>query len=423
MRKISILFLATLFIAWNTFLPMAYAWNPGVWKPAEWKLEDLQQREWKVDPLEIQEWLPDNLTEQTIVLHELTQYEWFTQSPELMQWVMEDLENREWIIDNYDVVLDELSQLSDWTVDELTVMEWQLTELRDFSSAVQDALQQDINELEGNNSANSPPSTETEVSGPSLTDPAASPTAVLENPSLSLTNPSVTAPDKDESSGPKKYNIIKFTSKMLGDTVNFADKLARQTDASPSDLYKYRNNIFYSGIKTFTKGNEALEGVFAGVDTVRTGKKLYEEINKIRDARRSIDLASQAGSISSTAQLVNNPATKTFTPANAIVSTALLPFSIIDTVNNVQKIQSTSGTDRTDAIMSTIGSVGDVITGLAAPVAMIPGLQGVAAGMVVVGTAASLISLGYKTFRKRKEIVKGAKNLAKKIGGFFGFGK
>ncbi|AST94173.1 MULTISPECIES: hypothetical protein [Sutcliffiella] len=405
MRKISILFLAMFFVAWNAFLPVANAWNPGVWKPAEWKLEDLQQHEWKVDPLEIQEWLPENLTEQTIVLYELTQYEWFTQSPELMQWVMEDLENREWIIENYDVVLDELSQLSDWTVDEITVMEWQLTELRDFSSTVQDALQQDINELEGNNSANSPPSTETEASSPSLTDPSASPEDAISN------------------SGPNKYDIIKFTSKMVGDTVNFADKLARQNDASASDLYKYKNNIFYSGIKTFTKGNEALEGVFAGVDTVRTGKKLYEEINKLRSLGKTREAVSQAGSISSASQLVNTPATKTFTPANAIVSTALLPFSIIDTVNNVQKIQSTSGVDRTDAIMSTIGSVGDVITGLAAPVAMIPGLQGVAAGMVVVGTAASLISLGYKTFRKRKEIVKGAKNLAKKIGGFFGFGK
>ena len=99
-------------------------------------------------------------------------------------------------------------------------------------------------------------------------------------------------------------------------------------------------------------------------------------------------------------------------------------FAIKDTVDNVGKLNSASTSEeKTNAAWDLVGNTGEIITGLAPAVAMIPGAQPIAAGMVVVGGVLSIASLGQKLYRNRKEIISNVKdkfNKAKEsVTGFF----
>ena len=425
LRKLMISILTIFFASWTTLFPLAaHAWDPGVWNPTDWNVEELQKREWKVPPLSEREWAQYDLLERTIAFQELTKYEWMTQSPELLQWVMTDLDNQQWIIENHDIVRDSLQERTDLTQRELTVMEWQLSELREYSITMQELQQRKLDELNSpspSELSNQELTTNTELTTNNLESRTSNNT--IENIQSNLSN-------LDEKKG--KFNLsakdgLSMMENIIKETVSFVYEIHDKDDVTFKDYLSHRNGLFLGVGKTILKNNsDAMDTIFDGVDAVKSGAEAIKMINTIRGAGSAAETAGQVGTVTrSAAQVTGNVAqagsvAKTLVPASAFVSTAFLPMTIYATVQDVKSISGTSGMERTDAIMSTIGNAGSVIAGLAAPVALIPGAQPIAAGMLAVGAAASAVSLGYSAFRNRKKIVKGGSKLISKIGGLFG---
>lgn len=229
-----------------------------------------------------------------------------------------------------------------------------------------------------------------------------------------------------EFEAPSTYDGISFVGKdVIGETINFADTIIRQDSANFGDYLSSRQNIAYAGFKTFVKGDPTLDAVYDGVDLVTGAKDIYDNYNRFQSLN-TVRQIEQTGDIILAAEHMAelHRTGKTFSPGNAVVSAITMPFTVYDTVQNVGKFnEATTTQGKWDAGMDLVGNSGDMITGLAPFVAMIPGAQPIAAGMVVVGGVLSLASLGYKMFRNREKIVKDVKkkfNQAKDaVSGFF----
>ncbi|MFT4415398.1 hypothetical protein ACLM5H_16175 [Fredinandcohnia humi] len=219
---------------------------------------------------------------------------------------------------------------------------------------------------------------------------------------------------------------IEYISKdILGGTVSLIGKTANGGEITPKDFLTYKGNIFYAGFKGFTKGDQTVDFIYDSADVATKSVDLYKQVSTFNDFRQIQNLQKSGDILAAAAkydELVQ--AGKTFTPANAIVSAIAMPFTIIDTVDNVGKFNAAkTSEEKTAAGMDLVGNAGSIISGAAAGVALIPGAQPIAAGMLVVGTALSLVSLGHKIYRNRTKIVKDVKekfSKAKKaVTGFF----
>ncbi|MCA1037806.1 hypothetical protein [Bacillus infantis] len=225
---------------------------------------------------------------------------------------------------------------------------------------------------------------------------------------------------------PKPYDVLKYSAKdIVGGTINLADKVVRGNDLELKDYLDYKKGLAVNGFKTLTKGDPTLDAIYDAQSVYKNSKDLYQKYKTFEEFR-NINNLKKAGDIIEAAEKFDDlyRAGKTFTPGNAIVSAVTLPFAVNDTVNNVKKFNS-AGTseEKTAAAFDLVGNSGEIITGLAPAVALIPGAQPIAAGMVVVGGVLSLASLGHKMYRNREKIVKDVKkkfNKAKeKVTGFF----
>lgn len=225
---------------------------------------------------------------------------------------------------------------------------------------------------------------------------------------------------------PSEYDVGKFAAKdVLGNTVNFADQILRDDSANPADYLKNRRGIFYSGFKTIVKGDPSIDAINDSVDVVSKAKDIYGNAKTYKELQ-NIKNMQEAGDIIDAATKYDElyKAGKTFSPANAIVSAVTMPFTIKDTYDNVQKLNNAKNSEeKTAAKWDLVGNAGEIVTGLAPAVAMIPGAQPIAAGMVVVGGVLSLASVGHKLYRNRHKIVADVKkkfNKAKDaVTGFF----
>ena len=166
---------------------------------------------------------------------------------------------------------------------------------------------------------------------------------------------------------------------------------------------------------------EAREKLLSGA------KQLYDAYNYI-DTYRDYRQLSQAGSLAAAANqyqnLSNLSAVKTLSPANSIISAVTMPLTIADTLNNISNFNNeTNSEKKTDTAWDIVGNVGDLMTGTAGIVAVIPGAQPVAVGLLAVGSTLSLASVGRKLYKNRKEIAKDLKKKYKigkeKVTGFF----
>ncbi|CAG9620269.1 hypothetical protein [Sutcliffiella rhizosphaerae] len=396
MKRIFIAFAAIAIFFMTSVVPFVHtadAWSPKPWTPKPWEL-----KKWEPEPpTEMREWNPS--------------------STDLQKW-----ELRQWVLTQHQMVAWELNNnpdLTPWEVRNYELIAW---ELEQWDLELQGQGGGPTGGLEGNTSANSPPAQGPmpipDQDQPSINNPSqnnGNDQYAGNSPSSVETAAPGTGSDSGSSTGPSTYDAIKFISKdIVGSTVNFADKMVRADDADAlRNFTDFQKGMFLSGVKTFTKGNDFFDSAFMVKDVVDSSKKAYDAISDYSTLRNIRDL-SRAGRIDDALQMAGS--VKSFSATNAIVSTALLPFSVADTWNNAQSIQGTSGWDRADAIMNTIGSAGGVISGLAAPVAMIPGGQVVAAGLLAVGTVLSLGSVVYKAARNWRKIKDTAVNTVKNIG-------
>ncbi|MGD6857953.1 hypothetical protein ACQCVO_23225 [Bacillus infantis] len=225
---------------------------------------------------------------------------------------------------------------------------------------------------------------------------------------------------------PKPYDAAKFSAKdIVGGTINLTDKVLRGNELELKDYLDYKKGMAVNGFKTFTKGDPTLDAIYDSQSFYKNSKDLYQKY-KTFETFREINRLNNAGDILTAAEKFDDlyRAGKTFSPGNAVVSAITLPFAVNDTVNNVKKFNS-AGTseEKSAAAWDLVGNSGEIITGLAPAVALIPGAQPIAAGMVVVGGALSLASLGHKLYRNREKIVKDVKKkftkAKEKVTGFF----
>ncbi|QFT87767.1 hypothetical protein FIU87_03795 [Bacillus sp. THAF10] len=373
------------------FVHTADAWSPRPWTPKPWEL-----KEWKPEPpAELKEWKPNSTEMKT----------W-----ELQQWVLVQHEMVSWELNNN-------PDLTPWEVRNYQMIAW---ELEQWSLE----LAQGGNPsggLDGNTSINSPPVQGPiplppgDVNGGENSDPS-NDGGTSDDDAKGDGETDSKASDSKDKTGPSQYDAIKFISKdVVGSTVNFADKMVSGTDAEAMKNFSdFQKGMFLSGVKTFTKGNNFFDSTFMVTDIAEESKKSFEAVKNLKLINEMRDL-SRAGRIDDALQMAGQ--VKTYSATNAIVASALLPFSIADTYQNYQKIDGTSGWDRADAIVETIGSAGGVMAGLAAPVSFIPVVgQVAAAGLLAVGTVLTLGSVVYKAARNWRKIKDTAVDTVKSVG-------
>ncbi|MGS2779808.1 hypothetical protein ACVBAX_20925 [Robertmurraya sp. GLU-23] len=222
-------------------------------------------------------------------------------------------------------------------------------------------------------------------------------------------------------------DAISFAVKdVIGGTANLTvQALNENKELTLQDFLKNRGSIYAAGFKGLTKGDETIQYLFDGSDSVSKIKDIHNGINTfqgfkaIRDLEAAGDLLGAAAKYDELLQ-----AGRTFTPGNAVVSAIAMPFTIMETVENVGKFNAAkTSEEKFDAGADLVGNAGGIISGAALGVGLIPGAQPIAAGMLVVGGVLSLASLGYKLIRNREKVVKDVKekfNKAKeKVTGFF----
>lgn len=225
----------------------------------------------------------------------------------------------------------------------------------------------------------------------------------------------------------KPKDAISFAVKdVIGGTADLAVQVVTENkELTLKDLLNNRKSIYLSGFKSLTKGDTTVDFLYDSADTVSGAKGVLDSV-KTYQLLSEYENLKKAGNIIAAAEKYDEllQAGKTFTPANAVVSAIAMPFTIMDTVENVGKFNSAKNTDeKVAAGMDLVGNAGGIISGAAAGVALIPGAQPIAAGMLVVGGVLSLASLGYKLYSNREKVVKDIKNKFKKakekVTGFF----
>jgi hypothetical protein len=225
----------------------------------------------------------------------------------------------------------------------------------------------------------------------------------------------------------KQKDAISFAVKdVIGGTADLAVQVVTENkELTLKDLLNNRKSIYLSGFKSLTKGDTTVDFLYNSADAVTGAKGVYDSFNTFKGYKAYQDLM-KTGNVIAAAQKYDEllQAGKTFTPANAVVSAIAMPFTIMDTVENVGKFNAAKNTGKKVSVgMDLVGNAGGIISGAAAGVALIPGAQPIAAGMLVVGGALSLASLGYKIYSNREKVVKDVKKKFKKakekVTGFF----
>lgn len=227
---------------------------------------------------------------------------------------------------------------------------------------------------------------------------------------------------------PSLYDALKFSfDDVLGGTVLFVEEAIRNnSEVTLKDYNKHRNDLIWTGFTIFTDDPtiEAIDNIYSAIDDTID---ISEETKKILDIGKAGDIIDALDNVEDISHI-----SKTFTPANAVVSAALLPFTIYDAANNYKEFKDAkTSEEKTNAGFDLAGNAGDFLTGLAPAAAFVPlpGARAVAVGMLVIGGTLSLVSLGHKLWRNRKKI---AEDVGKKfnqakdaVKGFFNsiFGK
>ena len=208
---------------------------------------------------------------------------------------------------------------------------------------------------------------------------------------------------------------------IVGGNIKLIDKSLRNGDLTLKDYLKSRKDMGFSGFKLFTRGDPTVDALYDGYDLLKKPKdiydkyKIFKDVKKVDDLRKSGDLIEYARK---SKELYETG--KSFSTGNTVVSAITMPFTIWDTVDNVKKLNNAKTSDeKTDATWGLVDNAGSLLTGVAPFVAMIPGAQPIAAGMVVVGVAISAVSLGRKLWKNRKEIADNVVKKAKKVGKWF----
>lgn len=214
---------------------------------------------------------------------------------------------------------------------------------------------------------------------------------------------------------------------VIGGTTELAMKVVGNNNGeiTVKDFLQNRAGIYGAGFKALTKGDPTVDFLYDSKDIATGAKGIYDNYNTYKGYKAVADLKKAGDLVASAAkydELVQ--AGKTFSSGNAVVSAIAMPFTIYDTVQNVGKFNDAKTSDEKWASgMDLVGNAGSIISGAAAGVALIPGAQPIAAGMLAVGGALSLVSLGHKVWRNREKIVADVKqkyNKAKeKVTGFF----
>lgn len=187
------------------------------------------------------------------------------------------------------------------------------------------------------------------------------------------------------------------------------------------DVNKAIRNLYKNGFKLFTKEDPTITGIFDAYDFGMKTKEYFDKA-KTFDTYKKIHDLKKAGNIADAARELENlrQAGKAFSTGNAVVSALTMPLTIMDTVNNVNKFKNaTTAEAKEDAAWGLVDNTGSLLTGAAPFVAMIPGAQPIAAGMVVVGVTLSGIALGRKLWKNREKIVTDVKQKAKKVKKWF----
>ncbi|MBS4193294.1 hypothetical protein KHA94_24730 [Bacillus sp. FJAT-49705] len=202
-------------------------------------------------------------------------------------------------------------------------------------------------------------------------------------------------------------DAIKFIVKdIVGGNIEYISKGLNE-DLTLKDYLDNRKKMGISGFKLITKGDPTVGAVYDGYDVYKKSKdtydayKTYQGVKELSDLKKAGDLIEYARKSEELAR-----AGKTFSPGNPVVSAITMPLTIWDTVGNVNKLNNASSTadEKSDAAWGLVDNAGSILTGAAPFVAMIPGAQPIAAGMVVVGAGLSVVSLGRKLWKNRKEI-------------------
>ncbi|QED46420.1 hypothetical protein [Cytobacillus dafuensis] len=201
-------------------------------------------------------------------------------------------------------------------------------------------------------------------------------------------------------------DAIKFIAKdIVGGNIEFISKGLNE-NLTLEDYLKNRNKMGISGFKLITKGDPTVGALYDGYDLVKKSKETYDKYKTYKSVKE-LDNLRKAGNLIEYARQTQElaEAGKSFSAGNPVVSAITMPLTIWDTVDNVNKLNNAkTAEEKTDAKWGLVDNAGSFITGAAPFVAMIPGAQPIAAGMIVVGTAISAVSLGRKLWKNRKEI-------------------
>ncbi|MEK5037267.1 hypothetical protein [Sporosarcina sp. FSL K6-3457] len=373
---IAILFI--LFMNVGSFALQAHA--AGDWDAPKWDAPKWDAPTWDAPTWEVEEWeSPD----------------W-----ELSEWKATEWKSPEW-------------ELSEWKAPEWNGSEWVVPNLNSPMHQGGNGKQESVND---NVNIDDPESSVKLPDGTTIPTDKEGPT----HPTLDKIVPQPEEPFFTID-GPTPYSGGKLAKDIAKETINFVDKVLKNQDDIDydplKDFGKSGKNMIYSGFKTFTKGDTTLETGAQVYDFVKGAKNLkgkYDTYKEFIDIKRLKDAGDVAASLQKYDDLVR--AGKTFTPANAIVSAITLPFTVKDTYDNVNKLKNAStAEEKRNTRWDLAGNAGELLTGTAAFVALVPGGQPIAAGMVVVGGVLVLASSAHKLIRNRKEIVADLKKKGKAI--------
>lgn len=235
---------------------------------------------------------------------------------------------------------------------------------------------------------------------------------------------------KDDLSGPffefkevtDKGAATYFIKDIVGGNINLIDQSLRKGDITLEDFLKSHKKMGISGFKLFTKGDPTIDALYDAYDLAKKPKEVYDKYKTFKEVKKVDDLRKAGDLIEYTRKSKELYETgKSFSTGNAIVSAITMPLTIWDAMGNYKKLNNNASTaeEKSDAKWGLVDNAGSLITGAAPLVAMIPGAQPIAAGMVVVGAAISAVSLGRKLWKNRHEIKDNVVKKAKKVGKWF----
>ena len=332
-------------------------------------------------------------------------------------WSLEEWKLEEWKLDE--------SQIEEWELEDRKIEDWKLEEWK-LEQWKLEQSERERGELPQDSSNGTSPSHN------EYTEVERDNTGKQSNEKISNSSKNNSSKDSSDESffdfkTPELSDLIDTSKDFLGGTVDLAYNGHTNGSLTGSDYTRYKLGLAGVGFKLFSTTDTTLgagEEAFAGIGNAKQIYDTYSYYESYKVLKRFEEAGDLIGAANQYRNMGNLTAVKTLSPANSIISAVTMPLTIADTINNISDFKNeTNSEKKTDTAWDIVGNVGDLMTGTAGIVAVIPGAQPVAVGLLAVGSALSLASVGRKLYKNRKEIASDLKKKYKigkeKVSSFF----